>query len=112
MTRHRNGLFTLTQERFPKLEIVKRKKMMTGSHLISQVGSWSSQVFDLLTDLFPLRSCSYELTQENIDKGKFKTCLEYQMGRCSSTLCWVGINGHLSDESERYKQDFSDGLRT
>jgi excinuclease UvrABC nuclease subunit len=27
-------------------------------------------------------------------------------------LCWVGINGHLSDESERYKQDFSDGLRT
>ena len=74
---------TLTQERFPKLEIVRAKDDDRFSFDFTS-GFLASQVFDLLTDLFPLRSCSYELTQENIDKGKFKTCLEYQMGRCSA----------------------------
>lgn len=74
---------TLTQERFPKLEIVKAKDDDRFSFDFTS-GFLASQVFDLLTDLFPLRSCSYDLTQENIDKGKFKTCLEYQMGRCSA----------------------------
>lgn len=74
---------TLTQERFPKLEIVRAKDDDRFSFDFTS-GFLASQVFDLLTDSFPLRSCSYELTQENIDKGKFKTCLEYQMGRCSA----------------------------
>lgn len=74
---------TLTQERFPKLEIVRAKDDDRFSFDFTS-GFLASQVFDLLTDLFPLRSCSYDLTQENIDKGKFKTCLEYQMGRCSA----------------------------
>ena len=74
---------TLTQERFPKLEIVRAKDDDRFSFDFTS-GFLASQVFELLTDLFPLRSCSYELTQENIDKGKFKTCLEYQMGRCSA----------------------------
>jgi len=74
---------TLTQERFPKLEIVRAKDDDRFSFDFTS-GFLASQVFDLLTDLFPLRSCSYDLTQENINKGKFKTCLEYQMGRCSA----------------------------
>jgi len=74
---------TLTQERFPKLEIVRAKDDDRFSFDFTS-GFLASQVFELLTDLFPLRSCSYDLTQENIDKGKFKTCLEYQMGRCSA----------------------------
>jgi len=74
---------TLTQERFPKLEIIRAKDDDRFSFDFTS-GFLASEVFDLLTDLFPLRSCSYELTQENIDKGKFKTCLEYQMGRCSA----------------------------
>jgi excinuclease UvrABC nuclease subunit len=74
---------TLTQERFPKLEIVRAKDDDRFSFDFTS-GFLASQVFDLLTDLFPLRSCSYDLTQENIDNGKFKTCLEYQMGRCSA----------------------------
>jgi excinuclease UvrABC nuclease subunit len=74
---------TLTQERFPKIEIVRAKDDDRFSFDFTS-GFLASQVFELLTDLFPLRSCSYDLTQENIDKGKFKTCLEYQMGRCSA----------------------------
>src|SRR5699024_1228542 len=28
------------------------------------------------------RTCNYSLTQDNIEKGKFKICLEYQIGNC------------------------------
>jgi len=34
--------------------------------------------------VFELRSCSYDLTEENITKEKFKTCLEFHLGRCNA----------------------------
>ena len=39
-------------------------------------------VLDTIRELFPLRTCNLSLTQENIEKGKFKVCLEYQIGNC------------------------------
>lgn len=32
--------------------------------------------------LFKLRTCKYNLSPENINKGKFKVCLEYHIGNC------------------------------
>jgi len=79
----RKWSITLTEERFPKLEIVRNKTDERKS-LDFTGGFLASEVYDLLSDIFPLRSCSYYLTEENITKGKFKTCLEYQMGRCGA----------------------------
>lgn len=31
---------------------------------------------------FPLRNCNYNLSKENIAAGKFKACLEYDIGNC------------------------------
>lgn len=36
----------------------------------------------LIKKLYPLRTCSYKLIPENIEKGKFKVCLEYHLGNC------------------------------
>ena len=36
----------------------------------------------LIKKLYPLRTCSYKLTPENIEKGKIKICLEYHLGNC------------------------------
>jgi excinuclease ABC subunit C len=36
----------------------------------------------LLHQLFTLRNCTLNLTRENIESGKFRTCLEYQIGNC------------------------------
>jgi excinuclease ABC subunit C len=41
-------------------------------------------LLDLVRQLYPLRTCNYNLTQENIEKGKFKECLEYHMGNCKA----------------------------
>jgi len=39
-------------------------------------------VLDTIRELFPLRTCALNLSADNIAKGKYKTCLEYQIGNC------------------------------
>lgn len=39
-------------------------------------------LMELIRELYPLRTCNYHLTQENIRSGKFKVCLEYHLGNC------------------------------
>jgi excinuclease ABC subunit C len=39
-------------------------------------------ILDLVRKNYKLRTCSYNLSQENIEKGKFKICLEYHIGNC------------------------------
>ncbi|OOG17323.1 excinuclease ABC subunit C [Sphingobacterium sp. CZ-UAM] len=58
-------------------------------------------VLDLIRELFPLRTCNLALTQENIRKGKFKICLEYQIGNCKGPC-----EGYQSEED--YDQNLSD----
>lgn len=41
-------------------------------------------VLALIKQLFKLRSCNLNLTEENISKGKFSYCLEYQIGNCKA----------------------------
>ena len=39
-------------------------------------------ILDLIKNLFPLRTCNYNLAEENIAQGKFKVCLEYHIKNC------------------------------
>jgi len=39
-------------------------------------------ILELLKNIFPLRTCNFNLSKANIDKGKFKLCLEYHLGNC------------------------------
>jgi excinuclease ABC subunit C len=39
-------------------------------------------VLEFVKKLYPLRTCNLKLTEENIQKKKFKVCLEYHMGNC------------------------------
>src|SRR5690606_27770146 len=39
-------------------------------------------VLELIRRLYAIRTCSFNLSQENIEKGKFKVCLEYHIGNC------------------------------
>lgn len=45
-------------------------------------GGMVKTLLGLIRKLYPLRTCSYKLTQENIKKGKIKVCLEYHLGNC------------------------------
>jgi len=39
-------------------------------------------LLDLFKQLYPLRTCKLNLSSENIQKGKYKVCLEYHIGNC------------------------------
>jgi len=79
----RNWSICFTNEEYPKLEIVRNKKDERIS-LDFTSGNLCRETYNLIHDLFPLRSCSYDLNEENIKKEKFKTCLEFHLDRCDA----------------------------
>ena len=73
----------LTKEEWPKLDLYYPKEECDGD-LIYQFTSVSvaRQVLEIISDLFQIRSCSYNITSEGVERGKFKACLEWHLGRC------------------------------
>ncbi len=73
----------IKNERFPRIYWT-RNIIRDGSKYLGPYASVSMMhtILDLVKEIYPLRSCNLPLNQENIDAGKFKVCLEYQIGNC------------------------------
>jgi excinuclease ABC subunit C len=70
-------------ERFPRV-FITRNVIRDGS---TYFGPYTSKarikvILELIKRLFPLRTCSYHLSADNIAAGKFKVCLEYHIKNC------------------------------
>ena len=70
-------------EPFPRVYLT-RNKLNDKSHYY---GPYTSVVnikylLRLLTTIYPIRNCSYQLSTENIEKKKFRLCLQYHIKRC------------------------------
>ena len=39
-------------------------------------------LLELIKQLYPIRNCHHQLTEESIKAGKYKVCLEYHIGNC------------------------------
>ncbi|MCY1494693.1 UvrABC system protein C [compost metagenome] len=57
-------------------------------------------LLDLIKELYPLRTCNYDLSRENINSGKYKVCLEYHIGNCKGPC-----EGHQSLEEYQKNVD-------
>ena len=70
-------------ERFPRV-FITRNVIRDGSTYFGPYTSKSriKVILELIKRLFPLRTCSYNLSPENIAAGKFKLCLEYHIKNC------------------------------
>lgn len=73
----------IKKERFPRV-FITRKVIKDGS---TYFGPYTSKmrlkiILDLIKQLFPLRTCSFNLSKNNIRQGKFKVCLEYHIKNC------------------------------
>ena len=73
----------IKNERFPRV-FFTRKVIRDGSKYFGPYTSkWkTNQIFEIIKRLFPLRTCKYNLSEENIKAGKFKVCLEYHLNNC------------------------------
>ena len=73
----------IKNERFPRV-IKTRNVVRDGSTYFGPYTSWLtvSTFLDLFKKLYRLRTCNYNLSNENVWNRKFKLCLEYHIGNC------------------------------
>ncbi|MGG7036854.1 MAG: excinuclease ABC subunit UvrC [Flavobacterium sp.] len=73
----------IKNEPFPRI-FPTRRMVKDGSEYFGPYTSFKTvnTILDLIKELYPLRTCNYDLSQNNIEKGKFKVCLEYHIGNC------------------------------
>lgn len=73
----------IRKEPFPRV-VKTRNKSEDGSEYFGPYASVRvlRTVLDLITKVYPLRSCSSNLSAENIRKKKVKLCLKYHIGKC------------------------------
>ena len=73
----------IKKERFPRI-FMTRNVIKNGSEYFGPYTSVRTvrALLDLIKELYPLRTCNYDLSQEKIDAGKYKVCLEYHLGNC------------------------------
>jgi excinuclease ABC subunit C len=95
--RSKKWYLTLTDDNFPRLEVKNDTNLDSDPLIEVPSSSLCHEMYDLLHDIFNLRSCSYELTPENIENNKFKVCLESHMGRCDAP-CVSNINKFIYRE--------------
>ena len=73
----------IKNERFPRI-FFTRKYYKDGSEYLGPYTSvmTAKDIFNAITTLFPLRTCTLNLSKENVTKKKFRACLEYHIGNC------------------------------
>jgi excinuclease ABC subunit C len=61
-----------------------RRMVKDGSEYFGPYTSFKTvnTILELIKELYPLRTCNYDLSNSNIESGKFKVCLEYHIGNC------------------------------
>lgn len=75
----------IKNERFPRILKV-RKVVRDGSQYFGPYSNVKmlDTLLELIHKLYPLRNCNFNLSEENINKNKFKVCLEYHIGNCKA----------------------------
>lgn len=73
----------IKKEPFPRV-FKTRQLIRDGSDYFGPYTSWLafSTLIDLFRKTYKLRTCNYNLSRENVEKRKFKLCLEYHIGNC------------------------------
>lgn len=73
----------IKNEPFPRI-FYTRRKIRDGSQYFGPYASVKmiNVLLDMIHRLYKLRNCNLNLTQENIQKKKFRVCLEFHVGNC------------------------------
>jgi len=73
----------ITNEEFPRVFPTRRKRS-DGSRYFGPYTDVKTMRFALkkIRDIFMIRSCNFNLTEETITAGKYKVCLDYHIHKC------------------------------
>src|SRR5690554_6858023 len=105
----------IKNERFPRV-FSTRRVIKDGSEYFGPYTSMKtvSTLLDLIKGLYKLRTCNYDLSEEKIEAGKYKVCLEYHLGNCKGPCegfqTLEDYNEGIAAIKEILKGNFKDSL--
>ncbi|QTV06135.1 excinuclease ABC subunit UvrC [Faecalibacter bovis] len=73
----------IKKERFPRI-FSTRNVIKDGSEYFGPYSSVKTMkiLLGLIKDLYQVRTCTFDLSEKNIENNKYKVCLEYHIGNC------------------------------
>ena len=92
----------IKKEPFPRV-FYTRRVIKDGSEYFGPYTNMKTvmTLLGLVRSLYPLRSCKFDLSEDKVNTGKYKVCLEYHMGNCLAP-CTKQI------EAEAYENNIKD----
>lgn len=105
----------IKKERFPRV-FMTRRVIKDGSEYYGPYTSIRTVrvLLDLIKELYPLRTCNYDLSHQNINEGKYKVCLEYHLkncnGPCEALQTETNYNESIKEIRNIIKGNFKESL--
>jgi len=106
----------IKNERFPRV-FSTRRVFKDGSDYFGPYTSGKTvyTLLDLIKGLYSLRTCNFNLSQEKVNSGKYKVCLEYHLGNCKGACenreTEAQYNKNIVAIKEILKGNFKDSLQ-
>jgi len=102
----------VTDEPFPRVISTRNRELESGKYF----GPYASvramkNVLDLIRNLYHIRTCKFVLTDKNIEKGKFKICLEFHIGKCKGPCEGLQSIEEYNEEIEQVTQILMGNLK-
>ena len=95
-----------------------RKMIKDGSEYFGPYTNFKTvnTLLDMIKELYPLRTCNYDLSENNIRNHKYKLCLEYHIGNCKGPCEGLETLENYQTQvdaiREILKGNFKDSLKT
>jgi len=95
----------IKNEPYPRV-FLTRKKINDGSQYLGPFTSVKKvrELLQFIQQIIPLRTCSLNLTLSNIQKKKFKVCLQYHLGNCKGPCEGFQTMEDYNEDLERVKE--------
>ncbi|WP_333694017.1 excinuclease ABC subunit UvrC [Flavobacterium sp.] len=95
-----------------------RKMIKDGSEYYGPYTNFKTvnTLLDMIKELYPLRTCNYDLSEQNIKNYKYKVCLEYHIGNCKGPCEGLESLEHYQSQvdaiREILKGNFKDSIKS
>ena len=106
----------IKKESFPRV-FMTRNIYKDGSEYFGPYTSVKTAraLLGLIKELYPLRTCAYKLSEENIENKKYKVCLEYHIknckGACEGMQSEADYNADIKEIRNIIKGNFKSSLK-
>ncbi|HMP86772.1 MAG TPA: excinuclease ABC subunit UvrC [Lacibacter sp.] len=99
------------KEPFPRV-FLTRRKINDGSVYLGPFTSVAKvrELMDFVRQQIPLRTCKLNLSAQNIQKKKYKVCLEYHLGNCKGPCEGLQTEANYNQDLEQVRNILSGNL--